>query len=286
MSGGEQWRLSAAELLATPTVYAPDLLKGRAYIVSGGGTGFGRVIAFLLARLGAQVMICGRRDEVLNAAAQEIRDTLGADVRTCAMSIRDPAQVVALFERVRDDFGRLDGIVNNAGGQFPQNAIDFSIKGWNAVVDLNLNGTWYMMQTAARHWRDTGTAGSIVNIVATVFRGMPQVAHTCAARAGVIFLSKSVAVEWAPLNVRVNCLAPGSMKSEGLQVYSEEVNARFKNTNPMRRQGEAWDVAQGVVYLTAPSAQFITGDVLTIDGGGQMWGNVWPAGVPDYFNVI
>ena len=279
-------RMSAADMAALPTVYAPGLLKDKVFLVSGGGTGFGRVIAFLLARLGAKVLICGRRAEKLAAAAQEMRDTLGADVAQFPMSIRDPAAVESLFDFAAERFGGIDALVNNAGGQFPQDAIDYSVKGWNAVIDLNLNGTWYMMQAAARRWRDARRPGSIVNIVATVSRGMPQVAHTCAARAGVIHLAKSVAVEWAPLGIRVNCLAPGSMASEGLEVYTPEASARFADSNPMRRLGDAWDVAQGVVYLSAPSAKFITGELLTIDGGYQMWGNVWPGGVPGHFNVV
>jgi citronellol/citronellal dehydrogenase len=115
---------------------------------------------------------------------------------------------------------------------------------------------------------------------------MPQVAHTCAARAGVIGLTKTVAVEWAPLDIGANCLAPGSIASEGLNYYAPEARARFKDSNPMRRLGENWNVAEGVVYLSAGSGKFITGEVLTIDGGMQLWGDVWPAGVPDHFNVV
>lgn len=279
-------RISPAELAALPMVYAPDLLKGQVYLVSGGGTGFGRVMTFLFARLGAKVIICGRREEKLKETAAEVKETLGADVICKPMSIRRPDEVDALLDDVFSEFGKIDVLVNNAGGQYPQSAIDFTVKGWNAVIDLNLNGTWYMTQGAARRWKERSAPGAIVNIVATIFRGMPQVAHTCAARAGVIFMSKSVAVEWAPLGIRVNCLAPGSMESEGLEVYSDAALSRFPNGNPMRRLGEAWDVAQGVVYLSAHSAKFITGEVLTIDGGGQMWGATWPGGVPDYFNVV
>ncbi|WP_342363920.1 SDR family oxidoreductase [Terrarubrum flagellatum] len=279
-------RLAPADLAALPTVYAPDLLKDQVYLVSGGGTGFGRVMTFLFARLGAKVVICGRREDKLKETAAEVKEALGAEVVCKPMSIRKPEEIDALFDDVFEQCGRLDVLVNNAGGQYPQNALDFTVKGWNAVIDLNLNGTWYMTQAAARRWKERAAPGAIVNIVATIFRGMPQVAHTCAARAGVIFMSKSVAVEWAPLGIRVNCLAPGSMQSEGLEVYSDTALTRFPNSNPMRRLGDAWDVAQGVVYLSAPSAKFITGEVLTIDGGGQMWGNTWPGGVPDYFNVV
>jgi len=285
-NSSDKWHLTAAQLVEMPTVYNPTLLKDQVFLLSGGGTGFGRVMAFLFARLGAAIMICGRREEMLRKTADEIKDALGVEIAYKPMSIRKPEEVDALLDETIARFGKIDTLVNNAGGQFPQSAIDFSVKGWNAVIDLNLNGTWYMMQGAARRWKERSTPGAIVNIVATVFRGMPQVAHTCAARAGVIFLSKTVAVEWAPLGIRVNCLAPGSMVSDGLYVYSEHALERFPDSNPMRRLGDSWDVAQGVVYLAAPSAKFITGEVLTIDGGGQMWGNTWPGGVPDYFNVV
>jgi citronellol/citronellal dehydrogenase len=191
-----------------------------------------------------------------------------------------------VFDATYERFGRLDVLVNNAGGQFPQDSVDLSLKGWNAVIDLNLNGTWYMTQHAARRWIADGTKGSVVSIVCTVSRGMPQFAHTCAARAGVIALTKTVAVEWAPHGIRVNCLAPGAMESEGLGVYQPDARDRFRDVNPLRTLGDAWDVAQGVVYLSAPTAKFITGSVLTIDGGYQMWGNIWPAGVPEHFKVI
>jgi len=254
-------------------------------LVSGGGSGLGRAMAFLFARLGAEVMICSRDEEKLKSSAAAIKRLLGRDVPWHAMTIRDPGQVDGLMEAAWQRFGRVDYLVNNAGGQFPQDAIDFTVKGWNAVIDTNLNGTWYMMQSAARQWRDRGQPGSIVNIVANVWRGMPQVAHTCAARAGVIYLSKTLSTEWAPLNIRVNCISPGSISTEGLNVYPESAVEHFSKSNPMRTLGDVYDVAQGVVYLSADSAKFITGEVLVIDGGNNQWGDVWPGGKPDYFRV-
>jgi NAD(P)-dependent dehydrogenase (short-subunit alcohol dehydrogenase family) len=202
------------------------------------------------------------------------------------MTIRDPAQVEALIAATWEKFGRLDVLVNNGGGQFPQAALEYTVKGWNAVIDTNLNGTWYMMQSAAKQWRDRGSPGSIVNIVAVVSRGMPQVAHTCAARAGVIYLSKTLATEWAPLNIRVNCLAPGSIATEGLNVYPRAAAEAFKQSNPMLKLGDVFDIAHGTVYLAAPqTGSFITGELLAIDGGRQQWGEDWPGGIPEYFRV-
>ena len=198
-----------------------------------------------------------------------------------AVDIREPEQVAAAFDRVWSEHGRLDLVVNSAGGQFPQAAIDFSVKGWNAVVNTNLNGAWHMMQAAARRWRDAKSGGSIVNIVVVTTHGLYGVAHTVAARAGVIGLSRAVAVEWAPLGIRVNCIAPGAIETEGWKVYSPEARAAYPRSNPMMRVGSAWDIAEACVYLGGPAAGYVTGETLTVDGGGQHWGETWTIPKPE-----
>jgi citronellol/citronellal dehydrogenase len=280
-----RWGLDDAELARYPTVYRNDLLAGKVAVISGGGTGLGRAMAYLFARLGALVLICGRKQANLDVTAAGIKQHLGRDIATRAMTIRDPDAVAALMTECWHRFGGLDILVNNGGGQFPQQAIDYSVKGWNAVIDTNLNGTWYMMQQAARRWRDTGRPGSIVNIVADIWRGMPGIAHTCAARAGVIFASRSLAVEWAPLNIRVNCVAPGTIATPGLEVYPEEASAHFHRANPMLRCGDAMDIAEAAVYLGTSAGKFITGECLTVDGGQQLWGEVWLNGKPAWFET-
>jgi NAD(P)-dependent dehydrogenase (short-subunit alcohol dehydrogenase family) len=230
-------------------------------------------------------MVCGRRQQKLEETASGIRRHLGREIGTMAMSIRDPEAVASLIDATYERFGRLDTLVNNAGGQYPQAAIDFSVKGWLAVIDTNLNGTWYMMQAAAKRWQAEGAAGNIVNIVAMIWRGMPQVAHTCAARAGVVYLSKTVATEWAPLKIRVNCIASGSINSEGLNVYQRRDAELFRYSNPLHELGDMFDIAQAVVYLSAATAKFITGEVLVVDGGNNQYGDVWPGGMPDYFKL-
>jgi citronellol/citronellal dehydrogenase len=277
------WGLQPEDLATRPTVYRDDLFDGQVFVVSGGGSGMGRATAFLIARLGGQVMICGRNEEKLATAAADAKRLIGKDIAYQAMTIRDPEQVDAFAEAAFARFGRVDTLVNSAGGQFPQNALDFSVKGWNAVVDTNLNGTFWMMQAFGRRWRDRSEAGSIVNIVAVIDRGIPQSAHTAAARAGVVHLSKSVAVEWAPLNIRVNCVAPGTIETEGLNNYPPELLGRMGKGNPMKTMGDTWDIAQAVAYLSGPSAKFVTGEYLHIDGGMQLWGTNWPLGVPDHF---
>ncbi len=268
----------------TGTAFRDDLLNDQVVVVSGGGSGLGRTMALQMAKLGARVAICGRRIEPLEETAAMIVEAGGSPALVKAMSIRDPEAVSAFLSDVWEHFGRLDILVNNAGGQFPQAAIDFSVKGWNAVIDTNLNGPWYMMQAAARQWRDRGQPGSIVNIVAVVWRGLPGIAHSCAARAGIIYLSKTLAIEWAPLGIRVNCVAAGAIATAGLETYSEESRRNLPRSNLMQRFGETGDVAEAVIYLGGPSGSFVTGETLVIDGGNQVWGDQWTIPRPGYFD--
>ncbi len=266
----------------TETVYRSDLFKGKVALVSGGGSGIGRASALLFARLGATVVICGRTLEKLEKVVA-FATSKGANMTAMTVNVREPEAVDALYKQIHEKFGRLDYVVNNAGGQFPQNAIDYAPKGWMAVVNNNLNGTWFMMQRAAQYWREQKTPGSIVNIVVVIERGMPGVAHTVAARAGIIGASRTVAVEWAPLGVRVNCVAPGLTATEGLDVYPPEAVKEFPLANPLKRPGTPMEIAESVIYLSASSGSFITGEVLTVDGGGKLWGELWTAGRPDYY---
>ncbi len=274
--------LADAELAIHPTVFAPGALKDQVVVVSGGAGGIGRAISWLFARLGAHVAIVGRNQDKLDALAAQLA---GRELKasTHVADIREPDAVGALFDAVWAAHGRIDGLVNSAGGQFPQAAIDFSIKGWNAVIDTNLNGTWYMMQAAAQRWRDRQHPGNIVNIVVVTTHGLYGIAHTIAARSGVIGLSRAVAVEWAPLNIRVNCVAPGAIETEGWNVYTKEARAAYPRSNPMMRAGSPWDIAEATVYLAGPSGKFVTGETLTVDGGGQLWGETWTTGKPAYF---
>ena len=279
------WGYTMEQLATAPMAFREDLFADQVVLITGGGGGFGRAMAFMFARLGAQVIVSGRKPEKLEKTAEGVARLLGKEISTVSMNIRRPGDCDALIDHAWERYGRLDLLVNNAGGQYPQAAIDFSTKGWLAVIDTNLNGTWYMMQAAARRWRDAKVPGSIVNIVANVWRGMPQVAHTCAARAGVIYLSKTLSTEWAPFNVRVNCVSPGSINSDGLNVYEPSAAVQFKNSNPMRRFGHVYDVGQAVAYVGGSAGSFTTGAVIVVDGGNAQWGDVWPAGKPEYFTV-
>src|ERR1700676_1347939 len=278
----DRLRLTEHELAVHPTAFASDVLKDMVVVLSGGAGGIGRAIAWLFARLGAHVVLVGRNQERLDAL---VANLAGRKLKASAYAadIRDPDAVKALFDSVWKTHGRVDSLINSAGGQFPQPAIDFSVKGWNAVINTNLNGTWYMMQAAAQRWRDHKHPGNIVNIVVVTTHGLHGIAHTIAARSGVIGLSRAVAVEWAPLNIRVNCVAPGVIETEGWNVYSAEARAAYPRSNPMMRAGSPWDIAEASVYLAGPSGRFVTGETLTVDGGGQLWGETWTTGKPEYF---
>ncbi|WP_295682658.1 SDR family oxidoreductase [uncultured Nevskia sp.] len=270
------------ELWQHPSAFRPDLFAGQVALVCGGGSGIGRAVALLLARLGATVVVTGRKQDKLDRVVDYAR-AQGATMHGYAAQLREHEQVLALYARIEAEVGMPDLVINSAGGQFPQNAIDISPGGWNAVITNNLNNTWFVMQRAAQRWRDLKRGGSIVNVIVVLERGMPGVAHTQAARAGIVGAMRTVAVEWAPLGIRVNCVAPGLTASEGLDVYPAEAVAEFPLANPFKRPGSPMEIAESCVFLSSPSASFITGETLTVDGGGKLWGELWLAGRPEWY---
>jgi citronellol/citronellal dehydrogenase len=261
---------------------AADLYAGRHVLVTGGGSGIGEAIAWLLGRLGANVVICGRSAEKLETARLAMQDA-GLSAAALPCDIRDAEAIERLLDFATGRFGDLDLLVNNAGGQYAQAALDIVPKGWRAVIDVNLTGSWQMMQAAARRWTTSGSGGAIVNIVAACARGMPGIAHTSAARAGVINVSQTAAVEWAPHGIRINCIAPGLIDTAGLEVYSDEARAGFPYANPQKALGDPWDIAQMVAFLGSDAAKFMTGATVAMDGGGALWGDLWAIGRPAYF---
>ncbi|MCR4316234.1 MAG: SDR family oxidoreductase [Planctomycetes bacterium] len=257
-------------------IFRDDLFKDKSVLVTGGGSGIGREIALAFARLGASVTIGGRKVEKLAAVEKELREITDG-VLTFSADIRDVEAVEKMFGAHGEKFGSLDFLVNNAGGQFPMPAMHFNKKGFEAVISTNLTGTFFVSQTAANKFFIPQNRGSIVSIVACVRRGFPGLAHTGAARAGVINLTMSLAVEWARFGIRVNSVAPGTIESSGLAIYPPEVLQKAKDANLMHRFGAMEEIANAVIYLSSPAAAYITGETLYVDGGQSLYGDIWEA---------
>ena len=264
--------------------FRDDLYAGQVALVTGGAGGIGRAICMLLSRLGAQVVTCGR-DEAKLKELQESFARQDVDIFVRAANVRDPEEVQALLRDTWNEFGRLDLVVNNAGGQFAAPANDISPKGWAAVLETNLYGPWFVMQAAAKAWIENGSAGSIVNIGTITGRASVGIPHTAAARAGAAGLAASLSVEWAPHDIRINTLAVGVVRSPGLVNYPDAARPSFDH-NPQRRLGDVQDIAQAVAFLgSSVTASFITGEVFHVAGGEQVWGEYWALGKPEYFQI-
>jgi citronellol/citronellal dehydrogenase len=253
--------------------FAADLMKGQAVIVTGGGTGIGRATAVELLALGARVAIGSRKPEHLEPTVKEL-SALG-EIIALPCDIREPESVAQFVGGVLEKFGRIDVLVNNAGGQFPTTAEQLTPRGWEAVVRNNLNGTFYMTREVAVRAMIPARAGSIVNVIANIARGFPGMVHTGAARAGVENMTKSLAVEWAQFDVRVNAVAPGIIQSSGIAQYPPELIEAGVARTPQKRIGTVEEVAHSIVYLASPAAAFVTGITLQIDGGASLWGDTW-----------
>ena len=238
--------------MSDASAFRSDLLAGRTALVSGGGSGLGKAIAAGLAAVGADVTIAARRQEILEEAATEIAAATGRSIGVDLVDIRNLETVEALADRHAD----VDILVNNAGGQFPQKARDFSANGWRSVIDLNLNGTWNMTQAFGNKMLD-GNGGTICQIIATVGRGIPGIAHSAAARAGVLELTKTLAYEWGP-KVRLNCVAPGQFRTDAYDsTYEEGVGDGYVE-QPLPHVGHTSDIANAVTFLVSPASRFVT----------------------------
>jgi len=253
--------------------FARELFKDQVVVITGGGSGIGLHTAREVLELGGKVAICGRKAEKLAPAEAELAKLGEVLAQPC--DIREPDAVSAFVAAVLARFGRIDGLVNNAGGQFPSPAAAISPRGWEAVVRNNLNGTFYMTREVATKAMLEQKSGSIVNVIANIARGFPGMAHTGAARAGVENLTKSLAVEWAMFDVRVNALAPGIIRSTGTDQYPPELLEQSISRSPQKRAGTVEEVAHSILYLLSPAAAFITGATLRIDGGASLWGDNW-----------
>lgn len=254
--------------------FADDLLRDDVVLITGGGTGIGRATAIACSAVGARVVIASRDPQHLANGADAIAAATGRRPRTQVCDIRQPDQVDALVAGVYATEGRLDVLVNNAGGQFAQRAERYSVKGWNAVVDTNLNGTWYVTQAAGRGMIAAG-GGRIVNVIANHHRGIPGGAHTSAARAAVANLTRTLAVEWGRHGIRLNAVAPGPIAASGFTAtYDPAVVARTRGF-PLERLGTLDEVAAAIVFLASPASSWTTGITLDVNGGQHLAGQTW-----------
>lgn len=265
------------------SVFAPDLLKGRVVVVTGGGSGIGRCTAHELASLGATVVLVGRNPDKLQTTAQEISADGGqASQQVC--DIRQEEAVRAMVGAVLAQHGRIDALVNNAGGQYMTPLENISAKGWQAVVDTNLTGGFLVARECyLQHMQAHG--GSVVNIVADMWGSMPGMGHSGAARAGMVSFTETAALEWARSGVRVNAVAPGYIASSGMDQYPPEAGPMLRemcDTVPAGRFGNEAETSAAIVFLLSPAASFISGTVLRVDGARPQvrmgWGQVAASG--------
>ncbi len=260
------------------SIYAPGLFSGQVALVTGGGSGIGLATARELAHLGAKVAVCGRKADKIEAARAQLEadGVPAADVLGGTCDIRDPEQVAAFVGSVLERFGRVDVLVNNAGGQFPSPAEVMSPKGWEAVIRNNLNGTFFMTREVATRAMIPKKRGRIVMVTAMVARGFPGMAHTGAARAVVENLTRTLAVEWAAHGIKVNAVAPGNnIRSSGTAQYGDDMLELARKATPAKRLGTPEEVARVIVFLASDQNDYVTGSIYGIDGGMPLWGDIW-----------
>ena len=258
------------------SVFQPGLFKGKVVVVTGGGSGIGRCTAHELAALGAAVAIVGRKVEKLDAVRNEI-EAAGGVCSTHVCDIREEDAVRATITQVLTQRGRIDGLVNNAGGQFPSPLSAISAKGWDAVVRNNLTGGFLMARECLTQWMGAAGSGAIVNIIADIWGGMPGMGHSGAARAGMLNFTETAALEWAP--IRVNAIAPGWIASSGMDQYPAAMRDTIRGMKklvPLQRLGTESEVSAAIVFLLSPAASFISGACLRVDGAAPNAKRIWP----------
>ncbi|NP_001086839.1 peroxisomal trans-2-enoyl-CoA reductase [Xenopus laevis] len=273
--------------MAAISVFSPGLFRNKVAIVTGGGTGIGKAIAAELLGLGCNVVIASRKLERLNEAAKDLSSRIPASSPTpltpIQCNIRKEEEVETLVKSTLNLYGRIDFLVNNGGGQFPSPSEAISAKGWNAVIETNLTGTFYCCKAVYNAWmKEHG--GAIVNIIADMWKGFPGMAHTGAARAAVDNLTKSLAIEWAHSGVRINSVAPGTIFSQTAVENYKEVGPQLFSSYipkiPAKRLGLPEEVSPTVCFLLSPAASFISGETVKIDAGQSLYQSPWE--VPDH----
>ena len=255
----------AAPKTSYRSVFRPDLFAGQTIVVTGGGSGIGRCTAHELKSLGARIALVGRTRSKLEA----VRDELGGDVLVHDCDLRQEAAVKAMVAAVLGWAGRIDGLVNNAGGQFPAPLRDISLNGWNAVVANNLTATFLVSREVFIQWMEKN-GGAIVSVGADWPLGMPGMGHNGAARAGQHNFTLTASIEWAASGVRLNQVIPGFIASQGLDRYPERSHDVLRNVTarvPMKRHGTESEIAAAIAFLLSEASAYITGAFIRVDGG-------------------
>jgi citronellol/citronellal dehydrogenase len=258
------------------SVFRPDLFKEQTVIVTGAGSGIGRCTAHELAAIGANVVLVGRNADKLAGVEAEIRAD-GGEAVSQVCDIRDEALVIAAIEATLAKYGRIDGLVNNAGGQYRTAMKTISTKGFEAVVRNNLTGGFIFMREVYTRWMEAN-GGAIVNMIADIWSGWPEFAHSGAARGGMLTLTETAACEWSASGVRVNAVAPGGIASSGFDTYAPEIRKRlfeYAARVPAQRFGTEAEVSAAIVFLLSPAAAYITGSYIRIDGGAPNARATW-----------
>ncbi|TMM09746.1 MAG: SDR family oxidoreductase [Actinobacteria bacterium] len=254
-------------------IFAPGLLEGQVVVVSGGGSGLGRATAIELAACGAQVVVIGRRQEPLEETVAMCEDKR-CEAIVC--DIREEGQVADLVSGVLDRHGRIDTLVNNAGGQYMSPAEDLTPKGFDTVVRLNLVGTWLMTHAVATRAMIPARGGKIVNVTLSPHHGLPAMAHSSSARAAVENLTRVLSIEWARFQIKLTAIAAGHFETEALEKYPRPVREGAARTVPLGRLGRPEEHAWLVAYLASPAGDYYSGCVITLDGARDNWFGPWP----------
>jgi len=254
-------------------MFQPDLLKGKRILVTGGGSGLGKEIASKYLELGADLYICGRRESVLNETANELMSRYGGSVQCFSVDIRNAQSVDEMIESIWQA-GPLDGLVNNAAGNFVSRTEDLSSRGFDAIANIVLHGTFYVTQSVGRRWIKDKHPGSVVSILVTwVVNGGPFVVPSAMSKAGVNIMTKSLAVEWARYGIRLNAIAPGVFPTDGMskRLYPGREDAgRADGSSPMGRAGHMHELQNLATFLMANGCEWLTGQTLTIDGANSL----------------
>ncbi|MCF0049820.1 SDR family oxidoreductase [Dyadobacter sp. LJ53] len=259
-------------MIHTEGMLRDDALKNKTIIVTGGGTGLGKSMASYFLKLGANIVICSRRLEVLEKTAKELEETVGGSVLAIECDVRKPEQIENVIAKAIEKFGNVNGLVNNSAGNFISPTERLSYKAVDVVVDIVLRGTYYFTLALGKYWIENNIQGTVLNISTTyAWTGSGWVVPSAMAKAGVLAMTKSLAFEWADHGIRLNAIAPGPFPTKGAweRLFPEELAKKFsfENRIPLERVGDHQELANLAAYLMSDFSAYMTGEVITLDGG-------------------